>query len=190
MIHGMLADNELSDSEILMLKKWTTTNDFLAGSYPFDEIESLLLSVLDDGVITSDERDMLKGFLSDFIDLKSSYNLNDAELNSLKEHYNISGVCAACQEIEFEDNLFCFTGTSQIANRKDIADIIEHFGGKFNNHLTNKTRYLIVGNDGNPCWAFSCYGRKIEEAMQRRKNGQLLTIVNEVDFWDSVEDLR
>lgn len=190
MIHGMLADNELSDSEIHMLKKWTTANDFLAGSYPFDEIESLLLSVLDDGIITSDERDMLKGFLSDFIDLKSSYNLNDAELNSLKERYNISGVCAACQEIEFEDNLFCFTGTSQIANRKDIADIIEHFGGKFNNHLTNKTRYLIVGNDGNPCWAFSCYGRKIEEAMQRRKNGQLLTIVNEVDFWDSVEDLR
>ena len=43
MIHGILADNKISDEEIRMLKKWTTANDFLAGTYPFDEIESLLL---------------------------------------------------------------------------------------------------------------------------------------------------
>lgn len=190
MIHGILADNEVTDEEIHMLKKWTTENDFLTGSYPFDEIESILLSILDDGIITSEERSMLKGFLSNFIDLKASYNLNDSELNSLKEQYSISGICAACQEIDFKGNTFCFTGRSQIAERKDIADIIEHFGGTFKNNLTNATRYLIVGNDGNPCWAFSCYGRKIEDAMQRRKDGQLLTIVNEVDFWDCVEDAQ
>ena len=188
MIHGILADNDISDSEIHMLKKWTTANDFLAGSYPFDEIESILLSILNDGVVTDDERNMLKAFLSNFIDLKSSYNLSDSELNSLKEKYSISGVCAACQEIDFKDNLFCFTGQSLKAKRKDIANLIVSLGGKFNNNLTSKTRYLIVGNDGNPCWAFSCYGRKIEEAVQRRKDGQLLTIVNETDFWDCVED--
>ena len=108
----------------------------------------------------------------------------------LLEKYSISGICAACQEIEFKDNLFCFTGQSLKAKRKDIADLVVSLGGKFNNNLTNKTRYLIVGNDGNPCWAFSCYGRKVEEAIERRKNGQHLTIVNEVDFWDAVEDLR
>lgn len=190
MIHGILADNEISDEEIHMLKKWTTANDFLAGSYPFDEIESLLLSILEDGTITNDERNTLKAFLSNFIDLKSSYNLNDAEITALREKYSISGICAACQEIEFKDNLFCFTGQSLKAKRKDIADLVVSLGGKFNNNLTNKTRYLIVGNDGNPCWAFSCYGRKVEEAIERRKNGQHLTIVNEVDFWDAVEDLR
>ena len=189
-IHGILADNEISDEEIHMLKKWTTANDFLAGSYPFDEIESLLLSILEDGTITNDERNTLKAFLSNFINLKYSYNLNDAEITALREKYSISGICAACQEIEFKDNLFCFTGQSLKAKRKDIADLVVSLGGKFNNNLTNKTRYLIVGNDGNPCWAFSCYGRKVEEAIERRKNGQHLTIVNEVDFWDAVEDLR
>lgn len=58
-----------------------------------------------------------------------------------------------------------------------------------NNNVTNKTRYLIVGNAGNPCWAYSCYGRKIEDAIERRKKGQNLTIINEIDFWDTVEDL-
>lgn len=189
MIHGILADNEISDGEIYMLKKWTTANDFLSGSYPFDEIESLLLSILADGIVTEDERNSLKAFLSNFVDLKSSYNLDDAEIASLKEHYSIGGICAACQEIDFDGNLFCFTGQSLKAERKEIADLIVSHGGKFNNNLTNKTRYLIVGNNGNPCWAFSCYGRKVEEAIERRKNGQLLTIVNEVDFWDSLEDL-
>lgn len=190
MIHGILSDNEISDEEIHMLKKWTTANDFLAGSYPFDEIESLLLSILEDGIITPEERDALKAYLSNFIDLKSSYNLNDYELSSLKEKYSISGICAACQEIDFDGNLFCFTGQSLKAKRKEIADLIISLGGKFNNNITNKTRYLIVGNDGNPCWAFSCYGRKVEDAVNRRKNGQLLTIVNEIDFWDAVEDSK
>ena len=45
--------------------------------------------------------------------------------------------------------------------RKFYDDEIESLGGKFTNNVTNKTKYLIVGNKGNPCWAFSCYGRKI-----------------------------
>lgn len=190
MIHGILADNVISDEEIHMLKKWTTANDFLTGSYPFDEIESLLLSILQDGIITEDERGTLKAYLSNFIDLKSSYNLSDIDLNSLKEKYSIQGICAACQEIDFENNLFCFTGQSLRAKRKEIADLVISLGGEYNNNITNNTRYLIVGNNGNPCWAFSCYGRKVEDAIKRRKNGQNLVIVNEVDFWDAIEDIK
>lgn len=189
MIHGILADNQITDDEIHMLKKWTTANDFLSGSYPFDEIESLLLSILNDKVVTSDERNTLKAFLSNFVDLKSSYNLNALEIQQLKEKYNVKCICATCQEMDFAGNQFCFTGQSVKAKRKEIADLIVSLGGKYNNNITNQTRYLIVGNNGNPCWAFSCYGRKIEDALNRRKVGQLLTIVNEIDFWDIVEDM-
>ena len=164
-------------------------NDYLAGTYPFDEIESLLLSILMDGKVTEEGRNVLKAFFSNFIDLKISYNLNEPQLTAMREKYSIGGICAVCQEIDFEDSLFCFTGESEKAKRKDIAELIESLGGKFKNGVTKQTRYLIVGNKGNPCWAFSCYGRKIEEAVQRRKEGQKLTIVNEVDFWDIVEDL-
>lgn len=190
MIHGILADGVITDEEIRTLNTWISSNDYLTGCYPFDEIESLLLSILNDGIVTDDERDMLKAFLSNFIDLKSSYNLSSKEIESLRERYSISGICAICQELEFDGNQFCFTGQSLRAKRKEIADLITSLGGKFNNGITNKTRYLIVGNDGNPCWAFSCYGRKIEDAVNRRKSGQTLTIVNEVDFWDAIDDLR
>ena len=56
--------------------------------------------------------------------------------------------------------------------------------------VTKKTDYLVVGNAGNPCWAYACYGRKIEEAMQLRKEGAKIVIVNETDFWDCVDDMQ
>lgn len=190
LIHGIMADGEISDKEISTLKSWIRSNDFLTGCYPFDEIESLLLTILEDGKVTDDERNILKAFFSNFIDLKSSYNLNSPEMESLKKQYSVSGICAVCQEIDFKENVFCFTGQSERAKRNEIAWTIGKLGGIFNPLITNKTRYLIVGNKGNPCWAFSCYGRKIEQAIERRKSGQLLTIVNEVDFWDIVDDLQ
>lgn len=189
MIHGIMADGEVTDEEIYALKKWISTNDYLSGCYPFDEIESLLLSILADGKITEDERNMLKAFFSDFIDVTMSYNLSEQELQRLKDQYSIEGICAVCQEIEFKDNVFCFTGQSSRAKRADIADLVERHGGIFKNSMNNKTRYLIVGNEGNPCWAYSCYGRKIEDAVNRRKAGQELSIINEVDFWDILEDM-
>lgn len=190
LVHGIMADGVITDEEILKLKNWISTNDYLSGSYPFDEIESLLMSILADGKVTDDERNMLKAFLSNFIDLTVSYNLNEPEMAALREKYSIGGICAICQEIDFEDNVFCFTGQSSRAKRSDIAEIVQAHGGRFGNSVTGKTRYLIVGNEGNPCWAFSCYGRKIEEAVARRKNGQVLTIVNELDFWDILDDLE
>lgn len=72
---------------------------------------------------------------------------------------------------------------------KEIAEPIESLGGKFNNNVTKKTRYLVVGNKGNPCWTFSCYGRKIKEAIKLRQEGQKLVIVSESDFWDIIEDM-
>ena len=68
--------------------------------------------------------------------------------------------------------------------------MIEELGGKVKTAVSKKTDYLIVGNAGNPCWAFSCYGRKIEAAMLLRREGAKVQIVNETDFWDAIEDLR
>lgn len=189
LIHGILADGIITDEEINTLKTWINTNDYLTGCYPFDEIEGLLLSILQDGIITDEERNILKAFLSNFIDLSISYNLNSKDMELLRQKYSTDGICAVCQELDFNNTVFCFTGESVRAKRRDIAELIESLGGKFGSNVTKKTRYLIVGNAGNPCWAFSCYGRKIEEAEKRRKDGQNLTIVNEVDFWDIVDDL-
>ena len=79
MVHGIMADGELTDKEISMLKSWVDANDFLAGTYPFDEINTLLSVVLEDGKITEDERAELMAFFSNIIDFSSSYNLSEMD---------------------------------------------------------------------------------------------------------------
>lgn len=82
--------------------------------------------------------------------------------------------------------MFCFTGESGKMKRSEIVKIIIEQGGKYNENVTKETDFLIVGDEGNPCWAFSCYGRKIEKALGLRKKGSRIVIAHEIDFWDAI----
>ena len=119
-------------------------------------------------------------------------NLTDAELTSKIKYeiadVTISGICTVDPNINFTDKVFCFTGLSKRATRSDIEKQIKALGGVFSNNVTKSTDYLIVGDGGNPCWAFACYGRKVETAVGLRKQGHQISLVHEFDFWDFVED--
>jgi predicted SpoU family rRNA methylase len=100
------------------------------------------------------------------------------------------GVCAVDPVINFEDNCFCCTGESEKATRKEIVNVIESLGGRFSKNITQNINYLVVGAAGNRAWAFSCYGRKVEEVMNLRRKGIKIQLIHEFDFWDAVEDSK
>lgn len=186
MLHGIISDGVITDDELSNLGAWLDDNEHLGGIYPFDEVYSLLLTAKEDGRISDDERNMLKAFFATFVDTRTSFNIHEDEVAALQKQYSIGGICAVCPEVTIEGKTFCFTGTSKKATRNEIAEIVCNHGGQYNDRVTNKTDYLIVGADGNPCWAFSCYGRKVEKAVDMRKEGQHITIVHEYDFWDEI----
>lgn len=183
--HGIIADRKIDDEELKRLQNWVFDNEFLKGVYPYDEIASLLVEVFKDGKVTEDERKLILSFMADFIDFSSSENLSYERYKELKEKYTLGGICAADPEIEFEGKNFCFTGESSKATRSEIEKKIVDAGGSFQQNPTKSTDYLVVGNCGNRCWAFAAYGRKIEKAMELRKKGSKIVIVNEIDFWDA-----
>lgn len=189
LLYGILADNKIEDREINELKQWLNDNDHLANTYPYDEVYSLIISVLSDGKIDDIERKTLKVFFSEFIDKSTSYNFNQVEIDKLKEEINISGICAVCPEINVENNYFCFTGASSKTTRNRIKQIIESMNGNYNDNVIKNTNYLVIGDNGNPCWAFACYGRKVEKAIKMRKQGHPIVIIHENDFWDVIDDL-
>ena len=61
--------------------------------------------------------------------------------------------------------------------------------GLVEKNVTDRSDYLVIGSGGNPCWAYSCHGRKVEKAVKMRKQGHPIIIVHESDFWDAIEDL-
>ncbi|OGF58919.1 MAG: NAD-dependent DNA ligase, partial [Candidatus Fischerbacteria bacterium RBG_13_37_8] len=184
-IHGILADGKINNDEIKSLEKWLFENEQLNSNYPYDEICSLVVGILTDGKIDEEEEKILTAYFSDFINLTDAAHLDPTLISEYKKTYKVSGICALAPEIIFKGNIFCFTGISQKVNRNTFAEIINKRGGIFKNNLIDSSNYLIIGADGNPCWAYSCYGRKVEKAMELRKTGSNILIIHENDFWDA-----
>ena len=189
-LHGILAgiaaDHVISMDELDKLSAWMTEQDFLKGCWPFDEIYSLLVGMRADKFIDAKEHAILIRFFSEFCNVGPvralTVPLNEGETP-------ITGLCAVCPDIEFVSRLFCFTGSSEKCTRKELAEIVAHLGGEFSDNLRQEVDYLVIGADGNPCWAYSCYGRKVEQAMEWRKKGRKMLLVHEYDFWDAARDL-
>ena len=184
--HGILADRQLSDEEINSLRDWVFEHDYLAGSYPYDEISSLLVNALTDGNVTHEEREQIMTFMGEFIDFNESATLSKERFLELKQKYSIKGICAVDPEVELEGKTFCVTGEFEKASREEVCRRILDAGGLVKMTISKKIDYLVVGNAGNRSWAFSCYGRKVEQAVKLRKEGAKLVIVCERDFWDAL----
>lgn len=185
MLGGIAIDGKITVEELTHLEKWLQEHEHLRKIYPYDELESLLLHVLKDGVIDDEEHAALMRFFTEFLSHAGHRAVGNV---TPAEAMIISGCCAVCPEIVFEGSRFCFTGRSERCSRKQLAEIIVKAGGLFSDSVTQQVSYLIVGCEGNECWAYSCYGRKVEKAIEYRKKGLPLLIVHENDFWDAVED--
>lgn len=184
---GVVSDGVISESELRGLSSWLSEHQHLTRVWPYDEVCTLVSAVLEDGQIDPKEHKMLMGFFAGFTAL-----LDDRTISNplIQEGTAIAGLCAVCPEIVFENSVFCFTGASQRFKRTEFSDIVSLRGGKVVNGVSKSIDYLIIGADGNPCWAFACYGRKVERAVQLRREGARLLIVHESDLLDALADLE
>jgi len=185
--HGILSDGIINEKEIFELNNWLEENEHLSTYYPYDEIRSLLLTIVSDQKVDDDEKNVLKAYFNQFIML----NDKDTDIQVKKEtaHIRISGLCTCDPNVTFEGKTFCITGILKRGNREDLQNNIRKLGGIPIDNVNNKTDYLIVGDNGNPTWAFACYGRKVEKALTMRKEGHTIMLIHEFDFADIVDDL-
>lgn len=186
--HGIISDGVVKDSEIFELDKWLDRNEHLISYYPYDEIKSLVTSILSDGKVDDDERKRLLAYFNEYSKIETvdiAQKIENETSNIL-----ISGICTIDPQVEFKGKSFCFTGIAKRSPRSELISVVNNLGGSYIDNVSKNTDYLIVGDNGNPCWAFACYGRKVEKAIELRKKGQKVSIIHEFDFWDFVEDYK
>jgi hypothetical protein len=176
---GIASDQLVSVDELNQLSDWLSDHEHLRTRYPFDEMDSLIISILKDRKIDSEENKLLLTFLNDFSPLP---NVITGEVAPP----TLQGICAICPEIAFEGSRFCFTGESEKFTREQLANLATERGGKVVSGVSKKLNYLVVGSAGNPYWKYACYGRKIEQVMELRKAGAPIVIVHENDFHDAL----
>lgn len=186
--HGILADGTIHEKEIVELNKWLDNHEHLCTYYPYDEIRSLLLNVLSDGKVDEDEKKTLKAYFNQFIKLHDTGT--HAEIKADIAEVKISGLCTSDPSVTFPGKSFCITGVLKRGSRTDLQNDIKKLGGLITDTVNKKTDYLVIGDNGNSAWAFSCYGRKVEKAMTLRKEGHNIMLIHEFDFGDIVDDAK
>lgn len=186
LLGGIASDGEITHAELQGLSGWLAEHDHLRTCWPYDEVDSLVTAVLRDQKIDHDEHKMLMEFFGEFTAVLDNTTIVNPACN---DGVTTIGICATCPEITFEGATFCFTGASSNYTRQSFVELISQLGGNVMQGVSKNLNYLVIGGAGNPCWAYACYGRKVEKAVQLRKQGAALVIVHETDFLDAVADI-
>ncbi len=183
---GIMSDGVISEAELQGLSDWVSEHEYLKSCWPYDEVDSLITTVLSDGKIDEKEHTLLLDFFSEFTAI-----LDDRVITSPKidKGTSIVGLCSVCPEIKFSNSIFCFTGASHKYPRAKFSELIMSLGSTTVSGISSSVDYLIIGAEGNPCWTYACYGRKVEKAVNLRKKGNKLLLVHENDFHDALEDV-
>lgn len=182
---GILADGVVTEKELKGLSEWLMVHEDLKTCWPYDEIDSIVTAVMADQRIDESEQKTLQLLFSEFVQIEDDKTITRPPI---LQGQKISGLCAVSPEIKFENSVFCFTGASSRYERSELKEIVIKFGGKYTNNVAKSLDYLVIGAEGNPCWAYACYGRKVEAAVKLRKEGHKLLLVHENDFHDAVAD--
>lgn len=90
-------------------------------------------------------------------------------------------------DISFNGTNFVFTGKFVSGERKECFATIEKLGAIGNPTVTNKTDYLVIGNEGSEYWAEGTHGRKIQKAMMIRLEKKSISIISESDWIEAVK---
>lgn len=175
-LRGIMSDGIINEEELDTLDKWINAHEHLSTYFPYDEIQTLLIQIKINGKYSKEDKEKIESYVDVFIKSDKS-NI----VEKLKES-NVSMLIASDPQIEFENNIFVLTGEFQSGQKADIKKRIESLGGMVKENMIRDVNYLVVGDKGSRAWSFAAYGRKVEEALRRRKEGDKILIVSEGDF--------
>lgn len=86
------------------------------------------------------------------------------------------------QNASIAGKLFSITGRLSLMTRRKAAGLIASRGGLFQNSVTSKTDYLVVGDNSYHRTCFPDQSRKLFHAHKLRSSGHRIEIISEEDF--------
>jgi len=171
---GLLADQELSNDEIRYLNEWLEERYWIASEFPGNVIHGRIREVLEDGVITEEERSHLVDTLNMLIEDRLEDLAEQVDLTEL--WFDEVGL------IRFDKARFCLTGNFVYGPKSVCQTAIEQRGGKVMPSVSNDAQFLVVGALGVDEWRDGGLGAEIEAAMRLRAQGEPVKIIPE-DCW-------
>ena len=171
---GLMADQELTDSEIHFLNEWLDERHSMTSSFPGNVIHERIKDVLEDGVVTEEERSHLVDTLNMLIEDRLEDLAEQVDLTEL--WFDDVGL------IDFNKARFCLTGNFVFGPEDVCKTAIEQRGGIVTPSVGDESHFLVVGGLGVDEWRSGGLGAEIELAMKLRAMGKSVKIIPE-DSW-------
>jgi len=170
---GIVADGKVNQSEAETLRKWLVS---CSASSASPMIQNLLIRVdemLSDSVLDNEEA-------SELLSLLNKLSGSDFDLGELQKATTLP-LCDPEPKIIAKNKRFCFTGTFAFGNRKACeAAVIDRAGTV--GGVSKSTNYLVIGTYVTDSWIHQSFGRKIEQAVEWRDQGNDIHIVSEITW--------
>ncbi|WP_082930671.1 hypothetical protein [Shewanella woodyi] len=168
---GISADDEINEKEIYSLNNWLDTNHGIVEQWPASIITSKLGDILEDGVITEDEK---KDLLLTVQKITGTHfcETGDAADNTTECFDDIS-------EIPHDNVGFCFTGKFKSGSRKTVEAKAQSLGAMTSKGVLLSTQFLVIGTLASRDWKYLSHGRKIEKAMSLKEKGHEIYVISE-----------
>ncbi|MFY0992714.1 BRCT domain-containing protein [Halomonas sp. C05BenzN] len=171
---GMLADGSVNQAEAEYLLQWLGERPESLAVWPFSVLFPRLEEMLADGVLDADEEGELIGLLLDYTGGGSTQGGASASRQA-----TALPLCEPAPDVVFEDSNFVLTGRFITGTRRECEAEIVQRGGQAQKAPTRTTHFVVIGDLGSDDWAQSNYGRKIQYAVELRRDGRDIHLISE-----------
>jgi NAD-dependent DNA ligase len=161
---GIAADGQLNDKEVGALYKWLASNQLIRDKWPASIVVERVATILEDGIITDDERQDLMGIIQQFTD-------NSIATGGMSLEASVEVWEDAIDAIKVTGSTFCLTGDFVAGSRNSIDKKLRNLGATVSTSVNKSVDYLVIGTLASSDWLYTSHGRKIEKALHLKRKG-------------------
>ena len=169
---GVASDGVLNDQEVDALSSWLNRNETIREKWPASVIVNRLNNVLEDGIITDEERHDLMVTVN-----QVTGNDNSAPDVSYESSTEVWG--DEVDDIKVAGSTFCLTGEFVSGDRNTVDTNLRLRGAETSPNVNKNVDYLVIGTLASRDWLYTAHGRKIEKALLLKRKGVDITCITE-----------
>lgn len=169
---GTASDGVLNDQEITAMSAWLDKNESVREVWPASVIVKRLAIILEDGIITDEERE-------DLLATVRQVTGTDTEESGLSYEASTEVWEDSIDELKVSGSTFCLTGDFVSGDRESVDTMLRCLGAETNSSVNKSVDYLVIGTLASRDWLYTSHGRKIEKALLLKRDSSAIKVITE-----------
>ncbi|MCG8413509.1 MAG: hypothetical protein MI746_04735 [Pseudomonadales bacterium] len=169
---GVASDGILNDQEVDALSTWLNRNESIRDKWPASVIVNRLNTVLEDGIITEEER-------QDLMVTVQQITGTEATPEDVKYEASTEVWEDVVDEVNIAGSHFCLAGEFVSGDRNSVDTNLRLRGAETSPNVHKEVDYLVIGTLASRDWLYTSHGRKIEKALLLKRKDAPISVITE-----------